>query len=379
MLLNPGSGFDYDGRRLVYPDIRLVYWVGGNPWHHHQDLNRLLQAWRRPETIVVHEQAWNAQAKFADIVLPATTTTERDDLSYAYRDACLTAMRRVDEPPGEARDDYSIFAAIMRALGREAEFTEGRDALAWLEHLWSGWRDEIAQSGIAAPTFAEFREAGLWQVPQQPESEVVLLADYRADPLAHRLRTPSGRIELYSARVAGFGYDDCPGYPAWLEPAEWLGGPLARRLPLHLISDQPATRLHSQLDYSAHSRAAKIGGREPLWIHPEDALARGIRDGGTVRVYNDRGACLAGARVTDAIRPGVVKLSTGAWWDPVEPGVPGSLCRHGNPNVLTRDVGASRLSQGCAAQTCLVEVVDEPDAPPADPYRRPTFTARAGG
>ena len=378
MLLHPGTEFDYDGRRLTYPDIRLIYWVGGNPWHHHQDLNRLLTAWRRPETIVVHEQAWNAQAKFADIVLPASATTEREDISYAYRDACLTAMRRIDAPPGEARDDYAIFAAIMRAMSREPEFTEGRDARGWLEHLWSGWRADLGRSGMEAPTFADFWADGLWRVPQSRE-DVVLLADYRADPEAHRLRTPSGRIELYSERVASFGYDDCPGYAAWLEPAEWLGAPLARRLPLHLVSDQPATRLHSQLDYSAHSRTAKVGGREPLWIHPDDARARGIEDGETVRVYNDRGACLAGAVVTDAVRAGVVKLSTGGWWDPVEPGVPGSLCRHGNPNVLTRDVGASRLSQGCAAQSCLVEVVKEANAPAADPFRRPAFSGRDGG
>ncbi len=96
--------------------------------------------------------------------------------------------------------------------------------------------------------------------------------------------------------------------------------------------------------------------REPAWLHPDDAEARGIHSGDLVRVFNARGACLAGAVVTDDIARGVVKISTGAWWDPVEFGVPGSLDKHGNPNVLTRDAGTSRLGQGCAAQSCLVQV-----------------------
>ena len=141
--------------------------------------------------------------------------------------------------------------------------------------------------------------------------------------------------------------------------------------PLHLLSDQPAARLHSQLDFSAHSLRHKVAGREPVCIHPDDAAARGIADGDVVELFNDRGACLAGAVLTEGIRPGVLKLSTGAWWNPAEWGTPGALCKHGNPNVLTRDAGASGLSQGCAAQTCLVELRKAIDPPPADPYTLP--------
>jgi len=94
MLLSPGAEFSYDGTMHRYPDIRLVYWCGGNPFHHHQDLNRLLRAWRRPETIVVHEQFWTASAKHADVVLPATTSLERDDIGSASRDRFVIAMRK---------------------------------------------------------------------------------------------------------------------------------------------------------------------------------------------------------------------------------------------------------------------------------------------
>jgi len=355
MLERPGEEFDFDGRRLTYPDIRLIYWAGGNPFHHHQDLNRLMIAWRRPETIVVHEQVWNANAKFADIVLPASSSLEREDIGFAYREPLVTAMRRVMDPPGQALDDHKIFAGIAANLGIGAEFTEGRTARAWLEKLWDQWRSTLREAGVAAPSFASFWHDGMWRLPEA-SGPVVMLDAFRSDPAANRLETPSGRIEIHSDTIASFGYPDCPPQPTWLEPAEWLGSSLAKRYPLHMVSDQPRSKLHSQLDFSALSRASKIQGREPMWIHPLDAAARDICNGDVVRLFNDRGACLAGALVTDAIVVGVVKLSTGAWWDPEEPGVPGSLDKHGNPNVLTRDRGTSSLAQGCSAQSCLVEV-----------------------
>ena len=343
-------------RSGVYPDIRLVYWAGGNPFHHHQDLNRLAQAWRKPETIVVHEQVWNAHARMADIVLPATSTLERDDIGHSLRDALLIAMKAVEPPPGEARDDYSIFADLAARFGKAEGFTEGRDVRQWLRHLYETWRDTMAS--------AQFPRARFRCVLVGRRSEAASLAATGGDAGSisrrsgrHALKTPSGRIELFSEKVASFGYDDCPGYPAWFEPAEWLGGARAVQFPLHMISDQPERKLHSQLDFSAYSLDRKVAGREPVMINSEDAAARGIRDGDVVRIFNDRGACLAGAVVTDEMRRGVIKLSTGAWWDPDRPGAPDALDRHGNPNALTRDAGASRLSQGCSAQTCLVEVV----------------------
>jgi biotin/methionine sulfoxide reductase len=119
------------------------------------------------------------------------------------------------------------------------------------------------------------------------------------------------------------------------------------------MSNQPRTRLHSQLDCGQVSQGSKVAGREPMTIHPDDAAARGISSGDIVRVWNDRGACLAGAIVADHVMPGVIQLSTGAWYDPE---TPGGLEVHGNPNVLTRDRGTSRLGQGPSAHSTLVEV-----------------------
>jgi biotin/methionine sulfoxide reductase len=364
MLLSPGERFDYNGQRLVYPDIRLIYWAGGNPFHHHQDLNRLLRAWRRPETIIVHEQFWNAHARHADIVLPATTALEREDIALSQQEQVLLAMRRIIEPVGEARDDHAIFAGIAEQMGVAEKFTEGRSADQWLRHLYEECRVANRACGVHLPPFDDFWQTGRVAI-DDPEEPAVLLQSFRADPGAHRLATPSGRIEIYSERIASFGYEDCPAHPTWLEPYEWLGSPQAERHPLHLISNQPATRLHSQYDHGSHSRDHKIRDREPLLMHPKDAAARGIEAGEIVRVFNDRGACLAGAVLTDAIRPGVVQLATGAWYCPEVPGQPDSLELHGNPNVLTRDVGTSKLSQGPSAHTTLVEVVSYRGDPPA--------------
>ncbi len=183
-----------------------------------------------------------------------------------------------------------------------------------------------------------------------------MLADFRADPKTHRLGTPSGLIEIFSENIDGFGYDDCAGHPTWFEPSEWLGGSRAADYPLHLLANQPATRLHSQLDIGAVSQDSKVQGREPIRIHPVDAEARGLVDGDVVRVFNDRGACLAGVVVDDRLRRDVVQLSTGAWFDPADPTDPDAMCVHGNPNVLTDDGGTSSLARGCTGAHVLVQV-----------------------
>jgi biotin/methionine sulfoxide reductase len=363
MLLNPGVPYDYNGDRLRYPDIRLVYWAGGNPFHHHQDLGRLSCAFGRPDTIVVHEPHWTATARHADIVLPVTTSLEREDMGIGRRDTHLIAMHRAVPPVGQARDDYAILGALAERLGFAEAFTESRDARQWLEHLYGEWRSTMVAQGHDVPGFAEFWEAGEYRLPDGP-THFTMLEDFRADPVKSPLATPSGRIEITSETVAGFGYPDCPGHPVWLEPDEWLGSPRARRFGLHLIANQPDTRLHSQLDVGAASQQAKVAGREAIRMHPDDAAARGIAAGDVVRVFNDRGACLAGAVLTTATRRGVVRLPTGAWFDPVPGAAPAPLCAHGNPNVLTADRPSSRLSQGCAGQHALVEVERWPGEPP---------------
>ena len=355
MLLNPHQRFDYNGQGLSYPDARLVYWCGGNPFHHHQDLNRLIAAWRRPETIIVHEPWWTATARHSDIVLPTTTTLERNDIAANSHNRFMIAMKQMLAPHAESRNEFDIFAQLADRFGCRDAFTEQRSEMDFLRHLYETARERAAQREIRWPDFDEFWERGYIETPLQPRP-YVLFEDFRRDPDSYPLPTPSGRIEIFSETIAGFGYDDCLGHPAWFEPAEWLGGRQAQRYPLHLLTSQPATRLHAQMDMGRVSQASKVAGREPIRINPADAATRGISNGEVVRVFNDRGAILAGAVLTDALRPGVVQISTGAWYDPEHPGLIGSLEKHGNPNVLTLDKGTSSLAQGPSAQSTLVEV-----------------------
>lgn len=349
MLENPGQRFDYDGQSYTYPDIRLVWWAGGNPFHHHQDLNRMRKAWARPDTIIANEWCWNALARHADIVLPCTTPLEREDIAITPKDPYQVAMDRAIDPVGEARDDHEIFRGIAARMGVEETFTEGRSQRDWQRWLWDVGRQRAGRMGVELPDFDSFRAAGFVKIPV-PDEPTVMLSDFRADPEANALATPSGRIEIFSDTIDGFGYDDCPGHPAWFEPLEWLGN--ARADQLHLISNQPRNKLHSQLDHGAVSRADRIDGREPVLMHPDDAAARGLAQGQKVRIENLRGTCLSVVQASDEVMPGVVQIATGAWLD-----IDGTTCRAGNPNVLTPDKGTSRLAQGPIAHSCLVSVV----------------------
>jgi biotin/methionine sulfoxide reductase len=372
MLLGPGEPYEFDGEHRTYPHARVVHWTGGNPFHHHQDLNRLRRALQRVDTVIVHEPYWTGMARHADVVLPVATTLEREDIAAGRNDAHAIAMHRAIAPYGESRSDHAILAGLADRLGVGDAFTEGRSERAWLAHLYDGLVARLARIDVTAPSFEEFWAAGTLELPGHV-GEQVLFAEFRDDPGAHPLRTPSGRIELHSETVASFGYDDAPGHAAWLEPAEWLGSPRAERFPLHLIANNPARRLHSQLDHGDHSQAAKVQGREPIRMHPGDAAARGVADGDVVRVFNDRGACLAGAVLDEALLPGVVQLSTGAWYDPVDAAQDAPLCVHGNVNVLTPDAGTSRLAQGCIGQHVLVEIAPhEGGLPPIRAYDTPT-------
>jgi biotin/methionine sulfoxide reductase len=358
MLLHPGEAFDFNGQQVTYPEIKLVYWAGGNPFHHHQALNRLRTAFAQPETVVVHDSVWTATARHADIVLPATVTLEREDIGGSPGDPLLVAMHRAVPAYAGAQDDYDIFCGLAQRLGVADPFTEGRSARQWLHHLYEPTRRALLEYGAEAPDFDEFWERGEVVLPTLPWNGGIVRA-FRRDPQAAPLPTPSGRIEIVSARIAGFGYADCPGHPAWMPPSDRSDS----RFPLQLIANQPATRLHSQLDFGATSMASKIKGREPVRIHPQDAAARGIRDGDVVRLYNGHGACLAGAVLSEALRPGVAQLSTGAWYDPEDQTNDNPMCVHGNPNVLTRDAGTSKLAQGCTGQLTAIEI-ERYDGPP---------------
>lgn len=353
LLEKPNQSFEYDGQRLTFPDTRMVWWAGGNPFHHHQDLNRLRRALQRPETVIVNEINWTAMARHADIVLPVAAATERSDVAAGRQDLSLMPCPKLVDPPGEARTEYAIYCDLEARLGLNQSFSEGLSEDQQLEKLWSDMQMLSADAGRPLPDWETFL-AGDMVDYEDPAPDQVFLSEFRADPNAHPRPTPSGKIELYSEVIASFGYDDCPGHPVWRAPRGWAAESL-KRYPLHLVSGQPDTRLHSQYDNGAVSLAAKIQGREPMLIHPDDAAARGIADGSVVLATSAYGKCLAGARLSQDIRPGVVFLWTGAWYDP-DFTDPDHLDRHGNPNTLTHDLRTSRLAQGPASHSCFVEI-----------------------
>lgn len=352
MLLSPGTEYVYDGETRRFPDIRLVYWTGGNPFHHHQDLFRLERAWQRPETVIVNEHSWTATARRADLVLPCTTPLERSDIMINKRDKALVYMSACQPPYGEAKDDHEIFRLLARQFGVEEAFTENRSPDDWLRWLWDGARSEADRKGVALPDFDAFRQLGRIELPPD-DIPPILLADFFADPEAAPLNTESGRITLFNRDIAALELANCPGHPAWMMPTESLltAGPGE----LHLISGQPETRLHGQNDRGHESQSEKIRGREPCDIHPETAAELGLAEGDIVRISNDRGACLAGLRLDSGLRRDCVWLAAGAWFDPQVVGGE-RIDVHGNPNALTRDMGCSDLSQGTSSHSCLVRL-----------------------
>ena len=374
LLLKPGQKFDFDGKTYEYPDTKIVYWAGGNPFHHHQDINRLVKAWEKPDTIICNEWCWNTLAKRSDIVLPCTTPLERGDIMMTPRDPYVVSMSKLVEPFGKAKNDYEIFSGIAKQMGVEKKFTEGRNQEEWQKWIYKQTFERAAAANIKIPSYEKFREEKWFKI-DDPSEPTLMLKDFRADPLKNSLNTKSGKIEIFSQTVSDFGYDDCPGHPVWIEPCEWLGKK-NKKFPLHLISNQPKNKLHSQMDHGNYSKSFKIKDREPVEINPIDAKSRNLKNGDIVKLFNDRGACLAGVIIDEKVMPGVVQISTGAWYDPENPEKNNSICKHGNPNVLTRDKGTSKLGQGPIAHSCLIEMEKYKDKLPKVTAHEPPVIIR---
>ena len=374
MLENPGAEFDFNGTKSTYPDVKLAYWVGGNPFTHHQNRNRMVKAWQKLDTFIVQDFQWTPTARHADIVLPATTAYERNDIEHVgdYSMRAIIAMKKVIDPVFEARTDLDIFTEIADRLGKKKEFTEGKDEMGWIKSFYEEAVKQGEAKNIDVPDFDTFWEEGLKEFEVTDEAKsYVRYADFRDDPLLEPLGTPTGLIEIYSRNIEKMGYDDCPAHPTWMEPIERLDGP-DTKYPLHVDTKHPEKRLHSQLCGTVLRKEYAVADREPCLINPKDAESRGIADGDVVRIFNDRGQVLAGAVVTDDIRQGVLRLSEGGWFDPVDPTKPGSLDAYGDANCLTVDIGTSKLAQANCGHTAVADVEKfTGDLPPVTVFSTP--------
>ncbi len=355
--LNPGKVIDFDGQKITYPEIRLVMWAGGNPFGHQPQSFQVEEAWRKPEVTICTDINWTATARHADIVFPACTTFEHNDISNigTYANEGMVAMKKVIEPQFESRSDYWIHAEIAKRMGIGEAFTEGRTEDEWIEKLYNDAAAMGKMLGQKMPSFEEFWEKGYIMYDIDPKSlEYVQLGDFRADPKTHALGTESGKIQLFSPKVAGYGYADCLGHPAYFEPNESLNT-ATKQAPLGAVVGKSRYRLHSQLDSTTSHSYYDIDGREPCLINPKDAKDRGIKNGDLLLVSNKRGKCMSVAYVSEQVMPGVICIKEGAWFAPAET-QHGLVDVHGSSNSLTQDIPTSSLAQGNVSNTILCQV-----------------------
>lgn len=363
MILNPGKVLDYNGEKITYPDIDFIYWVGGNPLSQHQDTNLQVKAWRKPRTIVVNELYWTPTAKMADIVFPATTPYERNDITMTgdYSNMHIAPMKQLVEPQGKAKDDYQIFVDLCHAYAdglAEAYTDGGKKQMDWLKEFYNTAANAInaasASTGLSAPSFEDWwnKNEPMTFSSNMENENYVTFAKFREDPILNALGTESGLIEIYSEKIAKMNYKDCKAHPMWFEPVEWLG---MKNKPaeFHLLCVHPLDRLHSQQNNCTSLRNKyAVADREPVVINPADAAAKGIKNGDLVRIFNARGQILGGAVVSENAPKGVICMYEGAWYDPNEKG----LCKNGSVNCLTIDIPTSELACGNISQSVLVNI-----------------------
>ncbi|MBN1461870.1 MAG: molybdopterin-dependent oxidoreductase [Armatimonadetes bacterium] len=332
------------------------------------DSNSYIKGLLSPKVeFILAQQPWmENDCQFADLVLPVSTKFESKDIAADTMNGSVAALIYDDqaiEPRGEAHSDYEICCMIAERLGLLDKYTGGRSVDEWIKAGFDG-------SGVQdLTTFEEFKDKRYFVAPTADDwrDHPVGLAEFYADPEGSRLSTPSGKLEIYSERLATMFPDDeeRPPLPKWIpygeSHQESLEHPRSKKYPLLLISNHGRWRVHAQHDdvtWLREIQTCKITGPDgygyqPLWINPVDAVKRGIQHGDIVRIYNERGAVLAGAYVTERIAPDSLSIDHGARYDPI---VVGELDRGGAINTITPHNTTSKNTTGMAVGGFLVEV-----------------------
>ena len=335
------------------------------------DGNRTVEALRSPkiECIVAQHPWLENDTLLADIILPSNTTLEVEDIvpstgvgASEFMTICL--QRQAMKPIAESKSDYEIVIEIARKLGLDKAVTEGRTESEWIKYFFEeryGLSDNIS--------WEEFQEKGYYVCPVAPdwENDPAGMIKFYQDPVANPLPTPTGKLEFYSERLAKYFADDLerPPLPKWIEKGithdERISSERALMFPLLLISNHGRWRVHSQCDDISWTREAptcKVKGwdgylYEPVWLHPTEAGSRGIKDGDIIKVFNERGAVLGGAYVTERIIPGAVYMDHGARVDFI---IPAKLDRGGAINLISPTGTISKNCIGQATSGYLVEI-----------------------
>ncbi|MDI6464196.1 molybdopterin dinucleotide binding domain-containing protein, partial [Cronobacter turicensis] len=336
------------GAETLSSNIKFIFNLAGNYLaNQNPDINqtvKVLEDESKVEFIVVSDLFLTPSARYADLLLPETSFMERWNIGETWGTGnYLLLSQKLVEPEFERRSDYDWLRDVARKLGIEARFSEGRSEKEWIAHIWEKTRETLADHDL--PDFA-----GLCRNPHVylKSPPYVAFEENIRDPDNHPFQTPSGKIELFSKRLWEMQHPEIPALSHYVPAQEGPQDALRAKYPLQLITWKGKNRANSTQYANPWLQEVQ---RQQLWINPQDAQARGIQQGDSVRIYNDRGVVQIPAEVTPRVMPGVVAMQAGAWWQPDADGVDNGGC----PNVLT-SARITPLAKGNAHQTLLVEV-----------------------
>ena len=316
-------------------DIKLAYMTGGNILNQQGHIARSVDALKRLEFFVAHDQFLNPTLRFADVILPACTFMERNDIIVPWESQgnFLLYQTKLVDPMYESKPDMEIFRDLAELMGMN-DFNPKTE---------EEWLREFAASRDI-PDFDDFRERGFY-IFGRKEPHVAFQEQIRDGvPFS----TPSGKIEIYSNALAELHDPLIPPVPKWIDDGlEAPGHRLSVDHPLQLITPKAKDRINSTLFNTPVGRSSD----QSLWINPMDATSRSIGEDTVVEVWNERGRCRVKAHVTDAIKRGVVSLEEGTWFTPDAAGIDIA----GSANVLTSDTPTPYV-RATTQHTSLVQV-----------------------
>lgn len=355
-----------------YPEIRMIFnenscWT--TCWNEGYKMVKALRSPKIEFVVVVHPWLENDCA-FADLILPATTVFEADDMAGGGENLCVYWIDKCIEPVGESKTDYEIMRLIAQKLGLKSYLEEFPE---FEEYARRKYEESICPTHMS---WEEFKRKKLFTLPApSPEEwkEIKETLDVKPgmgtfyeDPENNPLETPTGKLEIYSTGLAKHFPDDderlpMPRYIPYGEShQESLLHPRAKKYPLLMLSNHPRWRIHAQCDDIPWLREIyKIRGPdgyfyEPVWIHPADAAKRGVKHGDIVKVYNERGTVLGAAYITERIMPGVVSMDHGARVDLIS--IEDRIDRGGAINLICPSKTTSKNVPGMVVSGFLVEV-----------------------